>query len=246
MTHAAWTAIELLLVGCALAAALLVRPWRLLAPGPDGTGLATPFLAALTLLPWLWSWPAAGALPIALQWSAAPLAVLVLGWPLAVPLLVGAGLSTVVTAHASLAAAVSTTVWSGLLPATLVLVLGAAARKACGTHPFAYLLVRAFAVPLLALFACSLAASAVGPHLAGIDPALRLVAAFLLAMGEAAWTCGVATLLVACRPQWLATWSDALYFSPAPGPAPAPAWGAAARGARRARRSAATTSNTGP
>lgn len=247
MTHAAWTAIDLLLAGCALAAALTVRPWRLLAAGPDGSGLATPLLATLTVLPWLWSWPASGGLPLPLQWSAAPLAVLMLGWPLAVPLLVGAGLSTMVTANASLAAALSTTVWSGLLPATLVLALGAAARKALGTHPFAYLFARAFAVPLLALFASSLAAAAVGPALAGIDPALRAVAAFLLALGEAGWTCGVATMLVACRPQWLATWSDALYLTAAPRPAPAPAWEAALRAERPARRSAGATSRkTGP
>ena len=38
------------------------------------------------------------------------------------------------------------------------------------------------------------------------------VTALLLATGEASWTCALATLLVACRPQWLATWSDALYL----------------------------------
>lgn len=216
MNHASWVAIELALLAGALAAALAVRPWRLLAAGPGGSGLATPFLATLTVLPWLWSWPAAGALPIPLQWSAAPLAVLMLGWPLAVPLLAVAGLSTIVTGNASFAAALSTTVWSGLLPATLVLALGAAARQVFGTHPVAYLFARAFAVPLLALFACALASFTTGHPAAPVEPALRVVAAFLLAMGEAAWTCGVATVLVACRPQWLATWSDALYLAPAP------------------------------
>lgn len=220
MDPAAWTAVDLLLVLCALAAALVLRPWRLLAPAPDGSGLATPFLATLTVLPWLWAWPAAGGLPIPLQWSAAPLAVLMLGWPLAVPLLAAAGLSTMVTAHATLAAALSTTVWSGLLPATLVLLLGHGARRAFGTHPAGYLVLRAFAVPLLALFGSAAAAALAGHQLAGPDGETRAVVAFLLAMGEAGWTCGVATLLVACRPQWLATWSDALYFGRVPRRAP--------------------------
>jgi uncharacterized membrane protein len=41
---------------------------------------------------------------------------------------------------------------------------------------------------------------------------MQIVTALLLAVGEASWTCALATLLVACRPQWLATWSDALYL----------------------------------
>ncbi|MFC5498921.1 hypothetical protein ACFPOE_15335 [Caenimonas terrae] len=217
MTHAWWTGTELVLLACALTASLALRPWRMLAPGTDGAPLATPFLATLTIVPWLWAWPAATALPIPLQWSAAPLAVLMLGWPLAVPLLLAAGLSTMLTVHASLAAALSTTLWSGLLPATLVLLLGHAARKAFGTHPAAYLLARAYAVPLLALFACALGAGAGGGPSLGAEPEMRTVVAGLLAMAEAAWTCAVATLLVACRPQWLATWSDGLYLGPPPG-----------------------------
>lgn len=219
MTFSPLIAAQLLLLACALAAALLVRPWRLLAAGPADPGLATPLLATLTLLPWLWAWPVSGGLPIPLHWSGAPLAVLMLGWPLAVPVLALAGLSTMLTSGASLADALATTLWSGVLPATLVLALGHGARKAFGTHPATYLMLRAFAVPLLALLACALGAAAAGRGLAGTEGELLLVAAFLLAMGEAAWTCGVATILVACRPQWLATWSDALYLTIGPCPA---------------------------
>ena len=42
---------------------------------------------------------------------------------------------------------------------------------------------------------------------------IRTVVAFLMAMGETSWTCVAVATLVACRPQWLATWSDELYLS---------------------------------
>jgi hypothetical protein len=203
------TLAQLLLLAGALAAALVLRPWRMLR---GGSGLSTPLLAALTLLPWIWAWPHSAAMPIPLQWSGAALAVLMLGWPLAVPVLVTAGISTMFTAGASWADALATTIWLGLLPATLVLLLGHAVRKAFGTHPAVYLLGRAFAVPLLALFGCMLGSAFAGQALAGEDSETLVVAALLMAMAETIWTCAVASVLVAWRPQWLATWSDALYL----------------------------------
>lgn len=183
--------------------ALAVRPWRLLRPWQGQVPLATPLLAALTLLPWLWAWPGPSALP--LHWSGAPLVVLLVGWPLAVPIVTVAGLSTMLTAGHSLAQALSLTVWSGLLPATLMLLLGHAVRRASGAHPVGYMLGRAFLVPLLALAACGLGAAALGDALSGPTAALQRIAIGLLAMGEASWTCAVVSLLVAYRPQWLAT-----------------------------------------
>src|SRR5205085_2396832 len=51
------------------------------------------------------------------------------------------------------------------------------------------------------------------PHgLQGPTADLQRVALFLLAVGEASWSCAVVSLLVAYRPQWLATWSDSLYL----------------------------------
>lgn len=196
----------------AWAATLALRPWRLLRPHQGQVPLATPFLAALTVLPWLWSWPGLAALPLPLHWSGAPLAVLLVGWPLAIPLLTVAGLSTMLTSGNSLMEALSLTVWSGLLPATLVLLLGHAVRKAFGPNPVAYMLGRAFFVPMLALGACGLAAALLSQALAGPTGELQRVALALLAMGEAAWTCAVVSMLVAYRPQWLATWSDRLYL----------------------------------
>ena len=208
-------AAELALLALALAAALVVRPWRLLGSSELHPGLATPSLAALTIIPWLWAWPFSAALPVPLQWSGAALAVLVLGWPLAIPVLVIAGIGTVAIAGASWSVALSATLWSGVLPATVVLLFGHAVRRVWGTHPAVYLLGRAFAVPLVALFVCDLvAATGGGQSFASEDRQMRVLAAFLLAMGEASWTCAIASILVACRPQWLATWSDELYLRP--------------------------------
>lgn len=206
---------ELLLLAAALAAALMVRPWRLLSTRGE-RDLTTPFLAAMTILPWLWAWPGHSGMAVPVQWSGAALAVLMLGWPLAVPVLVLSGITTIWTIDASWSDALSTIVWSGLLPASLVLGLGHAVRKAFGTHPVAYLAGRAFAVPLLVVFACTLLTALF--HLAptGTDGMALVVTSFLMAMGEASWTCAVATLLVAWRPQWLATWSDTLYLGKRP------------------------------
>ena len=202
-------AVSLALLALAFAASLAVRPWRLLRGGE----LATPLLATLALLPWLWSWPALAGMPLTLQWSAAPLVVLLLGWPLAVPVLVAAGFGTMLTTGATFTEALTLAVWSGILPATAVLLLGQGVRKAFGHHPFAYLLGRGFVVPLLALLACNFCAAAFGHGYLAKGGQMQVVASVLLAMGEAAWTCAVASVLVACRPQWLATWSDRLYLS---------------------------------
>ena len=215
-------AVEALLLVLAWACALAVRPWRLLRPWQGQVRLATPFLAALTVVPWLWSWPGPAALALPLHWSAAPLVVLLLGWPLAIPLLTVAGLSTMVTLGHPWWEAVSATVWSGALPATLMLVLGHAVRKTFGPNPVAYLLGRAFFAPLLALGVCSLLAAWLGHGFQGPTANLQRVAMGLLAMGEASWSCALVSLLVAYRPQWLATWSEPLHLGrPASARAPA-------------------------
>lgn len=214
------TAFHAALLALAWAAALAVRPWRLLQPQGGRAPLATPLLAALTVLPWLWAWPGLAALPVPLHWSGAPLVVLLVGWPLAVPVITLAGLSTLLTAGHALPEALALTVWSGLLPATLVLALGHGVRKSFGPHPVAYMLGRAFFVPMIALAACGLAAAALGQGLDGTTAGLQRIAIALLAMGEASWSCALVSLLVAYRPQWLATWSDTLYLRrPAPVPA---------------------------
>lgn len=204
--------LELMLLALAWAATLLVRPWRLLRPVQGKVPLATPMLALAVVLAWLWAWPGLAALPLPLHWSGAPLAVLLVGWPLAVAVVTFAGFSTVVSTGASFADALSLVVWSGLVPATLVLGLGHLVRVAFGPNPVAYMLGRAFFVPMVALGGCGLAAATLAQSFAGPTGDLQRIAIGLLAMGEAAWTCAIVSLLVAYKPQWLATWSDRLYF----------------------------------
>ena len=86
------------LIAVALAMSLWLRPWRMLSrqalekDGPsEPSPLVTPLLATLVILPWLWALPVLHAMPLQLQWSGACLAVLLLGWPLAVPVLCGVG-----------------------------------------------------------------------------------------------------------------------------------------------------------
>jgi uncharacterized membrane protein len=205
-------ALETVLLACALVASLIVQPWRMLrGNGGAVPPLATPLLASLILLPWLWAWPMGATLPV--HWSGAPLLVLVLGWPLAVPVLAFAGVSTILTTGASIHDALSATVWCGMVPATTVLLLGHAVRRTFGMHPVAYIIGRAYAVPLAALFACALASAWAGGRLDGAEGPIAAVAAFLMAMGEAAWTGAVVSLLVAWQPGWLATWSDERYLT---------------------------------
>lgn len=207
------TLLEPVLLAIALAASLALQPWRMLRAGRALPPLATPLLASLAVLPWLWAWPMTTSLPVPVQWSGAALAVLMLGWPLAIPVLAVAGASTMFTVGASIEDAIFTTVWAGVLPATAVLLLGHAVRKAFGTHPIAYIFGRAYAVPLAAMFVCAVAGAWAGGRLAADESATAVVVAFLMAMGEAAWTCAVASLLVAWQPGWLATWSDERYLA---------------------------------
>lgn len=214
-------AIEAILLALAWAGALLVRPWRLLRPHEGQVPLATPLLASVTLLPWLWSWPGLAALPFPLHWSGAPLVLLMIGWPLAIPVVTLAGFSTMLTSGASLAHALDLTVFSGVLPATLMLLLGHAVRKVLGPNPVAYMMGRAFFVPMVALATCALAGAALGDTLAGTTGELQRVAIGLLALGESSWTCAIASLLLVWRPRWLATWSDPSFLQPPAPPRPA-------------------------
>jgi uncharacterized membrane protein len=206
--------IQVVLLGVAVAAALSVRPWRIVDWHARGPSLAAPLLVSLMVLPWLWSWTSGADLPVGLRFSGAPIAMLVLGWPLAILVLAVSGLGTLVTADATLVQALELTILSGVLPATAMLILGHLVRLAFGQHPVAYLMGRAFAVPLVVLALCGLLANGLGQPasalLVGKD--MQAVATLLLALGEASWTAALAAMLVALRPQWLATWSGARYL----------------------------------
>ena len=201
-------ALDLALMLIALGLALGLKPWRLLAGGQ----LLSPLLGTLVVLPWLWALPALHAMPLQLRWSGACLVVLMLGWPLAMPVLAAVGAITMALAGLGWAQALDIAVWQGLLPATLALGLGAAIRRWIGPHLFVYVLGRGFLGTVACVFASGALAQWTGHALPDVEPGLSLVARWLMAWGDGFVTGLVAAVFVAFRPQWLATWSDRLYL----------------------------------
>ncbi len=201
-------ALELSLLLLALAVSLALRPWRLLAGG----ALASPLLGTLVVLPWLWALPRLHTMPLQLQFSGACAVVLMLGWPLAVPALMVVALIAGLIAPIGWDVQVAQAVWQGLLPATLALGAGALLRRWTGTHPFVYILGRAFAATVLCTFTAGSLAQWAGYEIPQVDTGLSLVARWLMAWGDGFMTGMIAALFVAFHPQWLATWSDTLYL----------------------------------
>ncbi len=213
MTPASDSFLNTSLLSCALAVALWMRPWRWL----RGGALLSPVLATLVVLPWLWALPQLHAMPLQLQFSGACMVTLMLGWPLAVLLLVlVAGIAGVLSGTPSLEGMVALALWQGVLPATLALALGALLRWLTGEHLFVYVLGRAFLGTAVCLFASSALAQWLGQNLPGVDGDLSMVAHWLMAWGDAFMTGMLTAVFVAFKPQWLATWSDRLYLRPPP------------------------------
>ncbi len=207
------TGLELGLGLVALGVALALRPWRML------TGaLLSPALAALVLLPLFWLIPQKLPDGLQVQFSGASLLVLMLGWPLALPLL--ALVALVVWALGSLPAeaVLSQWVWVGLVPATLSLGLGAVLRRWLPPNPFVYTLGRGFFGTALAVFLSSALYEGVYRLFGRVGLEEALVARWLMAWGDAFLTGMLCAIFVAFMPQWLATWSEERYLKPPPAP----------------------------
>jgi uncharacterized membrane protein len=196
-----WSVLSLLV-------ALWMRPWRMLQDG----ALLTPLLGNLVIVGWLWSLPFLHAMPLHVSWSGAPLITLMLGWPLAVPTLVGVSGIVWALTPADFETVAALCVWKGLIPACFTVVLGAALRRWVTHHPFVYVLGRGFFGSVVCIFASSLIAQAIGDPLPNISPGLSAVAYWLMAWGDAFITGMLCAIFVAFKPQWLATWSDRLYL----------------------------------
>jgi uncharacterized membrane protein len=199
---------EIAVILACLTASLWLKPWRMLV----GTKLLTPLLATLVLLPWLWALPNLHHMPLQLHWSGAPLVTLMLGWPLAVLTLIGVGIITTLISTTSVDTAAALIVWQGLLPATFVLLLGAALRRWVSHHPFVYVLGRGFLGSVLCIFAASLLAQWTGHELPNVGSSLSVIAFWLMAWGDAFVTGMMCAIFVAFKPYWLATWSDSMYL----------------------------------
>lgn len=206
-----WTALNLSMAVLCVAVALWLRPWRMLR-GP----LFTPALASLVLLPWLWLLPQKMPQGLQVQLSGACLLVLMLGWPLAVLVLAGIAAVVWVVGQAEPVAVLQQWVWTGLVPATLALGIGAVMRRWLPPNLFVYTLGRAFLGTAAAVFLSGLLLEGL-QWLAG-EPArdLSLVARWLMAWGDAFLTGMFGAIFVAFVPQWLATWSDQRYLRPPP------------------------------
>lgn len=207
---------ELAPTAAALALALALRPWQMLRHEP----LRHPWLASLVVLPWLWSIDTQlpGGMPV--QMSLAALLVLMFGWPLAVLTCLPVAALAAWVADPTLAgglagwaqASVRTGFWSGVLPATLGLLLGLATRRWLPRHLMVYILARGFGATLLAMAATSALWVATQPPPPGADAQWLLVARWLVAWGDAVTTGMLTAIFVAFRPQWLATYSDRQYL----------------------------------
>lgn len=215
--------LESTLAGAALLLALYTRPWRLLAnstvPGTSttqATPLLTPALVTLVLLPWLWALPTLHAMPLQLQWSGACLVMLMLGWPLAVPVYLGVGAIAWVISPMGWEQALACAVWLGIVPGTLALLLGALVRRLIGENLFVYVLGRGFLGTVVCVFVAGTLAQWSGQPLPGVGGELSLVARWLMAWGDGVITGMLCAVFVAFKPDWLATWSDTLYLHPPP------------------------------
>lgn len=200
--------LDLLLGVTALALALALQPWRSLVRGTP----PWPALAWWAVLPLLWSLDAVTGMPLLQPLSGVCVLLLMLGWPLAVLLLVPVlGLMLLMTDLPALDA-LHRVVWLGLVPATLAMLLGAAMRRWLPRHLFVYILGRGFFATALSVAA----AGALAALLYGV-PANLSLDDVLLARGLAAWgdaflTGGLTAIFVAFRPEWLATYTDRIYL----------------------------------
>lgn len=205
MSSPVWLVLALLL---SLLVALVVHPWRQL----RNPHLWTPVLASLVILPWFWALPRLHAMPLQLQLTGSVLVTLMLGWPLAVWVLLGVSLIAGWIAPAPDTSLLLQWFELGWLPSSLALLLGAALRRYAPPHPFIFILGRAFLGTVLCMFA----ARSVMVWLDGgpetVETGLSLVAQWLMAWGDAVLTGLLTAIFVAFKPEWLATWSDQLYL----------------------------------
>lgn len=206
--------LELLGTGVAAGLAASLRPWRGLARAP----MAPALLGCLLVLPLLWA--SQRALPggLVLQWSGAPLLVMVAGWPLAVLALPAVAVAGAWLGGQGLEAAVGLLWWNGVLPATGLLVVGAALRRWLPPHLFVYILGRGFFGTTLCLGAAGTLAALWQPLPPAVTADDLVLARWLMASGEGFATGMLVAIFVAYRPGWLATHSDRLYLGDAPGP----------------------------
>ena len=196
---------DLCLALLTLTVAVWLRPWRALPP----SGPPWPWWAMWAMLPLLWGLDRYTAMPLAQPLSGVALLTLMAGWPLAMLALVPAAAVVMVAGGLPVAEALHRLVWLGVVPGSLVLAIGAALRRWLPHHLFIYILGRGFFGTLLACVLAAWVALALQLPSASAD---LYIARWLTAFGEAFLTGMVVSVLVAFRPEWLATYTDRLYL----------------------------------
>ena len=210
----------------AVAAALTLRPWRALPPG----GPPWPWLAWWAVLPLLWGVDGPqpgnpsgmdgsgnpGTASLAQPISGASLLTLMAGWPLAVLALVPTAAITGWLTAMPPELVLQRFVWLGVVPATLVMAIGAGLRHWLPNHLFIYILGRGFFATLLAGSGAALGQWLLHIGPAHVSSADLLLARVLTASGDAFITGMLVSMFVAFRPLWLATYADKIYLQPPP------------------------------
>jgi uncharacterized membrane protein len=202
------TVLEAAVAAVAVGVALALRPWRALPAG----GPPWPWLGWALLLPLSWALDAYSGSPLAQPLSGACLLMLMAGWPLAVLLLLPVAAATAFLGDLGAAEALHRLVWLGLLPATAAMGLGAAVRRWLPNHLMVYILGRGFFATGLAGMAAAAGLWALQGPPAGLTGSDWLLARGLTAWGDAFIAGMLASIFVAFRPQWLATYTDRLYL----------------------------------
>jgi uncharacterized membrane protein len=204
MPHMPW--LNLLLATLAVAVAWALRPWRAVRVMP------WPALAWWVMLPLFWSVDLLSAQPVMQPLAGSCLLMLMLGWPMAVLMLLPVAAGVLLLADATLAEALHRLVWLGLVPISLALGLGWGLRRWLPHHLFVYILGRGFFATALAVSGAGALSVALHGVPGGLAPEDVLLARWLAATGDAFITGMLVAIFVAFRPHWLATYTDRLYL----------------------------------
>lgn len=197
-----------MLASAALCLALALRPWR----ATPAEGPPWPWLAWWAAMPLLWGADQIARIPLVQPIAGSCLLVMMAGWPLSVLAMVVVAALTGTVADLSWAEGLSRLVWLGVVPATLTVGLGALIRRWLPHHLFVYILGRGFFASLLAMSLAGVLAWLVQGTPAGVQAEDLLLGRWLSAWADAFLTGMMVAIFVAFRPQWLATYSDALYL----------------------------------
>ena len=208
------TIVDITLLLVAMAVAWLFKPWRTLRHEP----LQNPWLFAMLAVPVLW-WTR-HLLPsnVALHVSGAAMLVLMFGWPLTIWSLPWIALAAQALTwrqwppSLNWADLLDQTVWSGVIPATLALLLGLLMRRFLPKHLFVYILGRGFIATALAITLTGALGALAQHRPESLSLDEWLLGHWLLGWGEAISTGMLTSIFVAFKPHWMLTYSDQRYL----------------------------------